>query len=134
MTKLVLILSFIGLALLLTVGMIDPNNAIMWLASTSENFQIIRSGLLLVIFSLLVTEPPRNVVLRMIVGTISVGLLGWGAAGVWNNALPVMDGLLFLSVGLAAGITVLERNTYPEEFHVALKESKKSSKRKLATA
>lgn len=138
MTKLILVLSSIGLALTLLLGMYDPSNSMMWLASTTQTFTIVRAGLLLVIFSLLVTDPPRNVYLRAIVGLLSVVTVGATAGAFYNNHMQVLDAFLLMAIGISSGITVLERKQrvmeVPIETLIKETRTKKHARRKLATA
>ena len=113
MTKLVLVLSFVGLAITLAFGLLDPTNPIMWLSSTTGSFAILRASLMAIILALLVTEPPRNMYLRLFVGFVSVGIVGWSITATYQNTMQIGDGILLLSTGFAMAITVLER-TYEE--------------------
>lgn len=110
MTKLVLVLSFIGLLISFAFGLLDPANPIMWLSSTTSAFAVLRGALMLVIVTLLVTEPPRNTYVRAFVGIVSMTLIGWSITAVYHNHLPVADAFLLLSVGVSTGLTVLERD------------------------
>ncbi|MDL2363529.1 MAG: hypothetical protein QFB86_04085 [Patescibacteria group bacterium] len=115
MNKLVLVLSFIGLSISLAFGLIDPNNPIMWLSSTTTSFALLRAALLVVIFSLLITEPPRNAYLRVFVGLLSGVLVTWSVTSAYHNAMPICDAFLLFAVGLSSGITVLERDMLRKE-------------------
>lgn len=110
MTKLVLVLSFVGLAITLAFGLLDPSNPVMWLASTTMSFEILRAALMVIIFALLVTEPPRNAYLRAFVGIVSITLMSWSLSSVYQNHMPITDAMLMIAIGLSMGITVLERN------------------------
>lgn len=135
MTKFILVLSSLGLTILLLLGVYDPSNSIMWLASTSDNFTKIRAALLLVIFVLLVTEPPRNKYLRAFIGLLSVVLVGASIGAFYQNHMQALDAFLLLSVGISSGITVLERNALDEkQVFFAEPQTKKHGKRRLVTA
>lgn len=110
MTKLVLVLSFVGLAITLAFGLLDPSNPVMWLASTTTSFEVLRAALMVIIFALLVTEPPRNAYLRAFVGIVSIALMSWSLSSVYQNHMPIADAMLMIAIGLSMGITVLERN------------------------
>lgn len=131
MTKLALILSFFGLTLSFGLGLLDPNNPMMWLSSTSTEFAILRGALMAMIVTLLFTEPPRNRYLRAFVGMMSATLIGWSLGAVYQNAMPVADAFLLLSVGIASGVSVLERDLLDESKNKA---DIKRNKYKLATA
>lgn len=115
MTRSILILCVLGLVLLLAFGVYSPANPLMLLASASTGFNILRCALLLVIFTLLVTEPPRNSVLRVYVGVLSIVLIGWSLSAFYQNNMLILDTLLLLTVGISTGTTVLERDVLAEE-------------------
>lgn len=115
MTKLILILSSLGLTITLILGMYDPGNPMMWLASTTETFTLLRAGLLLMLFTLLVTEPPRNVYLRAFIGIVSVVLVSSSLGAFYVNHMQAVDAFLLMAAGIASGITVLERDLLAED-------------------
>lgn len=110
MSKLVLILSTLGLTLLMIVGMTDPNNPIMWMASTSESFTYLRGFLVAVLLGLLFTQPPRNVIFRGFVGLVSLIVASWALSLTYNNNIQLLDTMSLLLVCVSAGLTVLERD------------------------
>lgn len=109
MGKLVLFLSFVAIALLFVVSLVDPTNPIVWLASTSVNFAILRVVMMLGLLALLSTNPPRNIYLRMIVGLFAVGLTGWSLGATYQNDMKFLDTMTLLLFSTSAGIVVLER-------------------------
>src|ERR1022692_2483210 len=109
MGKLILFLSFIGISILFLLGLVAPNNPIMWGASTSINFAALRALLLFVLFVLLVTRPPRNIFVRTIIGILSISLTIWVLDATYNSQMKLIDTLSLLPVAIAAGIDVLER-------------------------
>ncbi len=109
MSKLVLILSLIGVGILLVFGITDPNSAVMWLASTSTNFAILRGFLIIVLLGLLVTHPPRNVYFRSFVGVLCLVLVSWGLAATYENQMKFLDTLSLLEVSISAALIALER-------------------------
>lgn len=109
MTKFVLWLSFMGLTLLLVFGLVAPTSPVMWLATTTPAFAVLRGVLMFTILLLLVTEPPRNAYLRAFVGIISTTLIVWSLSAGYQNHLPIVDALILLSTGISSAITVLER-------------------------
>jgi hypothetical protein len=110
MSKAYLFLAFICLGILLVFGIAAPDSPVMWLASTSISFALIRGGLMLIILGLLITNPPRNVYFRIITGTASLLLVSWGLNAFYSNQLQPADFLSLMPAGIAAGITALERD------------------------
>jgi hypothetical protein len=115
MSKLVLLLSLLGTAILFSFGLTDPNSPVVWLASTSMNFAALRLIMMLVLAALLVTHPPRNTYLRILVGTFSVALAGWSLAATYDNQMKLLDSLSLLQFSISAGLIVLESKHIPIE-------------------
>jgi hypothetical protein len=112
MSKLILFLSFVSLGVLLAFGLAAPDSPVMWLASSSSGFAWLRMALMAILFGLMITTPPRNVIFRVFVGLFSVGLIGWCLNATYNNQMGFADTLSLLAASLAAGIVVLERDVY----------------------
>ena len=113
MTKLVLLLTFLGLGFLFVAALLIPTNSAVWLASTSLNFAYLRLALMLVIAALLVTRPPRNVIFRVFVGIMAVGLAGWSLSSTYTNHMQILDSMSILVASIATGLTVLEYKPDP---------------------
>jgi hypothetical protein len=109
MSKLVLLLSFLGIGILLIVGLIDPNNSVVWLASTAPAFSLVRIAMMAVLLALLVTNPPRSIILRIVIGLFSIGLISWALRSTYDYHMKLLDTFSLLEVGLSAGISVLEQ-------------------------
>lgn len=118
MSKVILMMSFIALSILLSFGLLSPTSPVMWLASTSMNFTLVRIGLLVMLMALLTTNPPRHSVLRVSVGILSIGLASWSLVSVFNNHMLLLDALVILQTSVTAALVVLERNTEQLKFHV----------------
>ncbi len=110
MGKVILLLSFFGIGLLLVIAAVDPNSPAVWLASTSSGFFQVRAFMMLILFALLVTNPPRNVYFRAFVGILSLIAVSWALSATYQNEMKLLDTLSILEVGICAGITVLEQD------------------------
>jgi hypothetical protein len=108
MSKLYIFLAFVCLGILLTFGLVAPDNSVMWLASTTPVFTAVRGGMMLILLGLLVTNPPRNVYFRVITGTASLLLITWCLNAFYHNQLQLADFLSLMPAGIAAGIAALE--------------------------
>jgi hypothetical protein len=108
MSKLYLFLAFICLGTLLTFGLVAPDSPVMWLASTSPAFNILRGGMMVILLGLLVTNPPRNMYFRIITGVASLLLVSWGLSTFYANQLQPMDFMSLMTAGIAAGIAAIE--------------------------
>ena len=110
MGKLILFLSFVSISVLFVFGMLAPESSVMWLASTSSSFMILRVVMLSALVALLITNPPRNVLLRSVVGMLAISLSYWGISATYQNHMAFLDTMSILGFSISAGITVLERS------------------------
>ena len=108
MGKFVLSLSLLGLSILLIFGIFAPNSPVMWLAATSVEYALIRVVLIAVLIGLLVTNPPRNILFRIVAGTIAMGVSGWALSETYQNHMGLLDTLAFLLVSVSTGLAILE--------------------------
>lgn len=108
MNKIILLLTLIGTSILLILGITSPNDPIMWVASTSAGFTVLRLFLLASLSILLLTKPPRNAQLRLILGSFISLLTAWTLVQTYNDNMKVLDCLTLLSFCASAGIDVLE--------------------------
>jgi hypothetical protein len=109
MGKLILLMSFVCLGILLITGLAAPDSPIMWLAATSSGYAELRSVLMILLVALLVTTPPRNVMLRSLVGASAITLFSWCLLGTYNNQIQIVDSLAFMLVSVATGLAALEQ-------------------------
>lgn len=122
MGKAVLLLSLVGVTILFTVGLVNPDSPVMWLANTSTSFAIIRFIMMIILAVLLATHPPRNVLLRYSVGAFAGILAMWVLQTTYSNEMKVLDSMSILLFSISAGITVLE----VEDEHYKVGSSKKA--------
>ena len=109
MSKVVLLLSLLGISILFSLGLTDPDNPIIWLASTTLNFAYLRLAMMVALASLLMTHPPRNVYLRMTIGVFVTMLAGWSLYSTYSNQLMLLDSLAILQFCVSAGLAILEK-------------------------
>lgn len=114
MGKVLLLLSFLSLAVLTLAKAFDPTSRIFWMASASTGYQIIRIILATVLFGQLLTHPPRHTAFRMIAGIVAVLISGWAIQSTLNGVMPFLDSLSLLASATAIGVTALEVNTAEE--------------------
>jgi hypothetical protein len=124
MGKIVLLLSLIGIAILFTVGLINPDSPVMWLANTDMNFAVIRFIMMIALAALLATNPPRNIVLRYAVGLVAGVLAMWTLNQTYSNEMKLLDSMSILLFSISAGITVLEVEDQPQKIRMNTKKTK----------
>ncbi|MDB5168950.1 MAG: hypothetical protein JWO41_306 [Candidatus Saccharibacteria bacterium] len=135
MHKSVLFLSFIGVSLLFITGLLWPDNPAVWLASTSHQFAAVRLVLMGAFGMLLVTAPPRSIILRQGIGLLALVTGLWTLGVTYDNSMKFLDSLALLEFSVCAGIDVLEQTG--EEFLQTVsgkKDAITGSKRNKATA
>ena len=108
MGKSVILLSFLGIALLLVGCLVAPESAAFWLATKSQDYTIIRLVLLISLGLLLVTNPPRNKVLRTVIGAVASVTGLWALGQTYQNEMQILDSMSILAASVSAGIAVLE--------------------------
>lgn len=108
MNKFMLFITFVSLGFLTALTTVDPNASAVWLASPAQSFDILRSGVMVVLLVLMFTNPPRNIVLRTIVGISAVALIGWSGYMAYESVIQLLDGLVLLAAGITSLVAVLE--------------------------
>jgi hypothetical protein len=108
MNKFMLFMTFISLGFLTVISTINPDASVVWLASPAQSFDILLSGVMVVLLVLMFTNPPRNVLLRTIVGISAIALTGWSGYMAYEGAIQILDGLILLAAGITSLIAVLE--------------------------
>lgn len=110
MGKLLVFLSLISLVFLEVGSYLFPADPVMWLATSSHAFEAVRLLIMPILVTLLVTNPPRHLVLRYFVGAVSVVLLASVAILTYGNIMNMLDSMAFAAAGVAMGIVALEIN------------------------
>lgn len=108
MKQVVIVGTFLITASLLVGGLYYPDSPMMWLASTSTGFAIIRAAVLVLLGTLLWVEPPRPFYIRAIIGGAAAALL---VTVIWltqNYTLEPIDTVVFIEVAIVFGIEALE--------------------------
>jgi hypothetical protein len=110
MGKLIAILALINLSVLEICSFAFSSNPLMWLASPATSYEITRAILIVLLVALAVTNPPRNVLLRIAVGVLAAGVLVSALLGTFVGNMPVLDSLTLLAASVAMGIMAFEIN------------------------
>ncbi len=109
MNKIVLAASFIGISLLFTLGLLDPTNPAVWLASTSIQFAVVRFILLMAFGLMLITTPPRTPFVRKTLAMLVTVVAAFAISATYQNQMKILDTITLLEFSVSAGIVVLER-------------------------
>lgn len=115
MGKLLVVLALISLAFLQVGSYVFPSDPIMWLAASSASYTVVRLALMGFLVLLLVTNPPRHIVLRSVAEGLAIVLLLTVAYLTYNNGMSALDTLAFGAAGVAMGIVALEINYVVED-------------------
>ena len=92
-----------------TVGTLNHDaNILLWLASDSLGFQILRIGLTTILVVLLLTKPPRNTIFRIATGFIAGITACYSLYGFYNYAIEFGDCVSLLLASIVIGVAALE--------------------------
>lgn len=89
-----------------------PTSFVMVLASTSLAANIARAVVVLLMVGLLVTNPPRSVVFRALLGAASIGFGSWALMHALSGTIQLADSVLYLQAAIAFAIEGLEINYF----------------------
>ncbi|MDN5275419.1 MAG: hypothetical protein JWN33_68 [Candidatus Saccharibacteria bacterium] len=126
MTKFLLVGTIILLALLFVGGIFSPSSPLMWLASSDLLFAFIRAALIAVLTVLIVTNPPRSMMFRVIIGMFSIVLGGLTVVFAQLYTIGIVDAVAFLLVSLASAVEALEMNVEdfkPKRVRIPIKQA-----------
>lgn len=94
---------------ILTIGsFFFPDSAAMWLASSAPEMITARLIIGILIVGLLVSQPPRNLGFRMVLGLAAAVLAGWGIQNAFDGGITFVDSLLFLHAGVSFALAAIE--------------------------
>lgn len=102
--------SLVCVTFLLATPYLFPENSILWLASTSVDYAIFRASMILVLLTIMFSSPPRHFYTRVALGTLAVGLVGYGLSLSLSDSMHLLDITLFFALGFSFGIEALELN------------------------
>jgi hypothetical protein len=68
----------------------------------------LRIAMIAVLMSLLATHPPRNIVMRYMIGIFAMSLLGWGMFAVYEYSIKVLDLASIMIFSISTTIIILE--------------------------
>lgn len=108
MKKLLIVGTIILTTALLVSGVYFPNYPLMWLASTSTGYEVVRAGLIAVLTVLLVSNPPRAVHFRIFLA-VCAGVLGISTLGLLlSYNMNLIDAVVFMEIAIIFAIEALE--------------------------
>lgn len=102
--------SLASVIFLIIGSFIFPSSPIMWLTNASVAYTIVRFLMAALLITVLVTNPPRRLSVRLSMGGMALALIGWGIVLSVTNSMHLLDIVLFLEVGFAFGLEALELN------------------------
>lgn len=102
--------SLLSVIFLLLGTYVFPTDIIMWFASTSWIFTVLRLLMAVVLILVLCTTPPRELYMRLAMGAAALISLGAGVGIAMSDSLHVLDIILFIQLGIVLGLEALEFN------------------------
>lgn len=104
-----LLVTWIIVLLTLVVGSVQfPDLPLFWLTSGDIAMQWVRGGLVFMLLSQVLSEPPRNAWFRAGAGVASLGIFGWSVNALLGFDIQLLDAISFIGASFAVGITALE--------------------------
>jgi hypothetical protein len=97
-----------------------PDNAAMWLASTSVTMNIARGVIVALMLGLLVTDPPRRQAFRALLGVTALGFLVAAYTRLYSGSINIVDAVLFLEAAISFGLAALEGQPITRPAKVAM--------------
>lgn len=95
-------------AALIAGSIFIPTSFVMVLASTSLAANIARVIVVLLMFGLIITNPPRSHAFRVLLGVASFGFLYYAVQHALSGTIQLADSILFLQASIAFAIEALE--------------------------
>lgn len=98
---------------LFTGSLYFPDTFMMSLADTSTTYQFLRGAIIVLLISLIITTPPRSLMLRGIIGSWSLVLAVLAIEALFSYQVRLLDGLVFLEVAIILALEALEAKQIP---------------------
>lgn len=111
--KTLLISTLLFVTLLYVGGIYFPNTFLMSLADTSHTYTFLRGAIIVLLLSILITNPPRSFALRAMIGSWSFLLAIQSVEVLFSYKLRLLDSLVFMEVAIILGIEALETKQIP---------------------
>ena len=108
MSRLLLLFSFICLAILAVGTALLPNNPIFWLASGGLAYEGIREALAFILFFQIFSQPPRNIRFRVAAGVLAASVALWALVATYLDHMMFLDSLSLLAAAFSISITAFE--------------------------
>lgn len=122
------------LTVLLLLGIYAPMSYPMLFAATTEDYTIIRAGLIMVLLSLLVYEPPREPTFRVALAVVATLLMFSASSIVVNYEIKLFDAMILLETAILLYIEAAELNVAKVPATNQLPVTRSSRRNKLQAA
>ncbi len=97
--------------LLFIGGLYFPNDPVMWIASTTTQYESLRGVLIALLLVLLFSHPPRALLFRWFIGALAAGLLLATISSLLSYSMKLLDAVVFVEIAIIFGIEALEEKT-----------------------
>lgn len=106
--SLMIIVTTLLVGTMLFSGLYQPESPLMWLAATTINYAYMRAALIVVLLTLLITNPPRSGYFRIFLMAFSTALgVSTILLSYWY-AIGILDAIIFIEVAIIFMIESLE--------------------------
>ncbi len=121
MKKAIIVGTIMLTASLLIGGAYYPDFPLMWMAGTTNEFQLVRAGLMVILTILLFSNPPRMLAVRFGIAAAAV-VLGFATVQLLSAyQLNLFDAIVFAQIAIIFGIEALES---PQKYTVNLHQAR----------
>jgi hypothetical protein len=100
MKRFLTITTLVILVTLLILGINTPSNTLMLLAATTQDYVFVRIGLIMIVASLLIYQPPRSKAFRVTLAVVATALLSTGLWTTFNYEIKLFDALMLLEIAI----------------------------------
>ena len=126
MSKIMIGSSFAAVTALILVPTLMPNSPVVWISSMTSIYQFVRIATALFLAVLLVTQPPRHTILRVMSAVLSVVLAIWTFRQTSTYQMEILDTLAFMAASITLFVTAIERKevlpyTLPFHHHTSIR-------------
>ena len=106
--KLLMIATILLVSAMLFDGLYQKDAPLMWLAATTVNYAYMRAALIVVLMTLLITNPPRSQYFRTFLAGFASALFVGTIFLTQTYAVGLLDAVIFVEVAIICMIEALE--------------------------
>lgn len=122
-SRLLIGLTLVLVGVLLIGGLYYPGTLLMGFAGTTAAYALIRGAIILLLLGLLVTQPPRSRLFRVMLGTWAVALAVLAGQLLLTYQIFLLDAIMFIEIAIIFGVEALEPSAAPVSQKIKVRKS-----------